>query len=51
MEVAGAGAPTRAGDREHELSREDEDAEEEALEMEKEADVDFLEGPTTTTVT
>ena len=49
--VAGAGAPTRAGDREHELSREDEDAEEEALEMEKEADVDFLEGPTTTTVT
>ncbi len=37
-------------DREHSLTAEDEAAEEEALEMEKEADTDLLEGPTTNTI-
>ena len=45
---AEGGAPV---DRAHHLSADDEEAEEEELEMEKEADVDFIEGPTTTTIT
>ena len=38
-------------DRTKRLSADDEEAEEEELEMEKEADVDFIEGPSTTTIT
>lgn len=38
-------------DRAHHLTADDTQAEEEELEMEKEADVDFIEGPSTTTIT
>ncbi len=38
-------------DRAHHLTADDAQAEEEELEMEKEADVDFIEGPSTTTIT
>ncbi len=53
--TAGAPTPEAEGeapvDRARHLSADDEAAEEEELEMEKEADVDFIEGPTTTTIT
>ena len=46
--VAGVAEPN---DRTAQLSADDVAAEEEELEMEKEADVDFIEGPSTTTIT
>jgi len=44
-------APGGAVDRSERLTADDEEAEEEELEMEKDADVDFIEGPNTTTIT
>jgi hypothetical protein len=41
----------KTGDRTTHLSADDVEAEEEELEMEKEADIDFIEGPSTTTIT
>jgi hypothetical protein len=49
--AAASGAPAEGVDRTRELTEDDAAAEEEELEMEKEADVDFIEGPTTTTIT
>jgi O-antigen/teichoic acid export membrane protein len=48
VDTPAGGAPV---DRAHHLTADDAQAEEEELEMENEADVDFIEGPSTTTIT
>jgi hypothetical protein len=45
------GTPAAPVDRTRQLDADDVEAEVEELEMEKEAEIDLLEGPTTTTIT
>ncbi len=49
--ASASGAAATEADRTTRLSADDVLAEEEELEMEKDADVDFIEGPSTTTIT